>query len=103
MNSYLSTQRTCWRSRSISLLVLLQGFREGAVVPSEQIDFALDLLNGHCSSDPEIQPPAPWSTEALRQLEKYTWDHWYSEDPRYRNQNRKTPIESAVDRILNGF
>ena len=55
------------------LLNLLQGLREGAVVPSEQIDFALDLLNGKCSAD-HTPPPAPWSTEAFRQLEKYSWE-----------------------------
>ena len=56
------------------LLNLLQGLREGAVVPSEQIDFALDLLNGKCSAD-HTPPPAPWSTEAFRQLEKYSWEN----------------------------
>ena len=93
--------RTCWRSRAFQLLNLLQGLKEGAAVPAEQIEFAMDLLNGKRSAD-QSPPPAPWSTEALRQLEKYSWENWYSEDLRYRNQNRRTPIETAVDRIING-
>ena len=91
--------RTCWRSRAFLLLNLLQGLREGAVVPSEQIDFALDLLNGKCSAD-HTPPPAPWSTEAFRQLEKYSWENWYSEDVKYRDKSRKTPVENAIQRII---
>ena len=85
------------KSNAYNLYVRMRDMIAAGHIKIEVADKVTDILNGKSVIE-GVQPMAPGSQEAKNLANQVAWCEQYKDNPRFSEQNKKTPLEKLLEK-----